>query len=214
MSFLIFPKQKLPKNTYIQSRHTMSQNNIGDVLKSSIENSIKTCLSIGGFVTLFSVINNIIKNNSLFSIILNNISYITKIPLDVLQGSILGIIEMTNGCNLISGTSLPILPKIAIISFLFTFSGLSIISQVYSFTYKFDISMKTYTLRKLLQGLICSILSIFLYKTFYCNLFVISSFNSLHNYNHYNTQNFIFLVYILFLIPWILTKLKSLFHIP
>lgn len=214
MSFLISPKQKLPKNTYIQSRHTMSQNNIGDVLKSSIENSIKTCLSIGGFVTLFSVINNIIKNNSLFSIILNNISYITKIPLDVLQGSILGIIEMTNGCNLISGTNLPILPKIAIISFLFTFSGLSIISQVYSFTYKFDISMKTYTLRKLLQGLICSILSIFLYKAFYCNLFIISSFNSWHNYNHYNTQNFVFLVYILFLIPWILTKLKSLLHIP
>lgn len=213
MAFIISPKQRLLKNDRIQTHHIASKNNIGDVIKSSIENSIKTCLSIGGFVTLFSVVNNIIKSNNLFSILLNNISYITKIPLDVLQGSILGIIEMTNGCNLISETNLSMLPKIAIISFLFTFSGLSIISQVYSFTYKLDISMKTYTFRKLLQGLICSALSILLYRIFYYTPSIISSFNNYYNYNHYNTQSFIFLIYILFLIPWILSKLKTLFHI-
>ncbi|AYD40029.1 sporulation integral membrane protein YlbJ [Clostridium fermenticellae] len=214
MAFIVPSDGVVLKDTFLHPHNVKSQQNIGNVLKSSVESSIKNCLSIGGFVTLFSVANNIIKNNILFHILSNTINNITKIPLDAIQGFILGIIEMTNGCNLISETSLSLLYKIAIISFLFTFSGLSIISQVYSFTYKFDISMKTYVFRKLIQGVICSLITIFLYKIFfYHSLPIISSFNNNADCNHYSTQNLILLIYILFLIPWILSKLRSLFHI-
>ncbi|AKN29429.1 membrane protein [Clostridium carboxidivorans P7] len=208
----------LPADIYGQKNgfkgtHTYSNSNIGNVLKSSIENSIKTCLSIGGFVTLFSVVNNIVKNNYLFNSFSHKLSLLLNTPQDILQGFLLGIIEMTNGCNLVSASNSSILLKIALVSFLFTFSGLSIISQVYSFTYKFNISMKKYAFRKILQGISCSIISIILYKLMYFNQSK-QSFNI--NYISTYSLEYTFIITIIFLIilPWITFKIKKLFHIP
>lgn len=199
------------KSTY-QEKLTTSVSNIGNVLKSSVENSIKTCLSIGGFVTLFSVVNNILKTNYLFNMFIYHISNLTNISKDIVEGFSLGIIEMTNGCNLIASSNTSIVIKIALVSFLFTFSGLSIMAQVYSFTYKFDISMKKYALRKVLQGCICSILSILMYENGILNF---SKQTLLYNYFSQNKISDIFIIIMLALIfPWFTIRIKSLFHIP
>lgn len=207
----IMPGKMIHKKNIPEKIHIYSNMNIGNVLKSSVENSIKTCLSIGGFVTAFSVINGILKNNYLFSVLMHKISTILHISKDIIEGSFLGIIEMTNGCNLISSSSASMFAKIAIVSFLFTFSGLSIIAQVYSFTYKLDISMKKYTLRKVLQGLICSIISLLLYNI---STFNFSKQTFMYNYSVHTNINNIFMIIILILIfPWLFFKIKSLFHI-
>lgn len=207
----IMPSKIIHKKNIPEKIHIYSNMNIGNVLKSSVENSIKTCLSIGGFVTAFSVINGILKNNYLFSVLMLKISTILHISKDIIEGSFLGIIEMTNGCNLVSSSSASLFTKIAIVSFLFTFSGLSIIAQVYSFTYKLDISMKKYTLRKVLQGLICSIISLLLYNI--CT-FNFSKQTFMYNYSVHPNINNIFIITILILIfPWLFFKIKSLFHI-
>jgi len=210
MGFIIPSKITYEKNIP-EKIHIYSNMNIGNVLKNSVENSIKTCLSIGGFVTAFSVINSILKNNYLFSILMYKISNILHISKDIVEGSFLGIIEMTNGCNLISSSSASVFTKIAIVSFLFTFSGLSIIAQVYSFTYKLDISMKKYALRKVFQGLICSIISLLLYNT---STFNFSKETFMYNYNVHNNINNIFMITVFILIfPWLFFKIKSLLHI-
>ncbi|MDW8801065.1 sporulation integral membrane protein YlbJ [Clostridium sp. A1-XYC3] len=210
MGFLI-PSNITNKKDVPKRNHIYSNMNIGNVLKGSVENSIKTCLSIGGFVTAYSVIIDILKNNQLFSVLVQQLANIISVPKSIIEGSILGIIEMTNGCNLISSSNASIYTKIAIVSFLFTFSGLSIISQVYSFTYKFDISMKKYTLRKIVQGLFCSLISLLFY---HLSTLYYSKETFVYNHTPAATIENIFLItFIILTLPWIFFKLKNLFHV-
>ncbi|MPN59459.1 hypothetical protein SDC9_207180 [bioreactor metagenome] len=71
---------------------------------------------------------------------------------------------MTNGSNLLSSLEFSNMYKLIIISFLITFSGLSIISQTYSITYKYDFSLIKYIKRKLIQGIISSLITFILYN--------------------------------------------------
>jgi len=186
-----------------------SKNNIGIILKESIENSIKTSISIGGFVILFSVIIGIIKSNILFDIALNGISTFLNINKNIIQGMLLGIIEMTNGSFLISSLDISLSIKTILISFILGFSGFSVVSQVFSFTYKYNLSMKKYIIRKAIQGLICSIISAILYK-----LLFISKTVDVFAANSKSINNFsITLILIcLLLIPFILNRIFRLFH--
>lgn len=182
--------------------------NIGNIVKHSVDNSITTCLSIGGFVILFSVITNMIKSNILFDIAVRNINIITNINKELISGALLGLIEMTNGCYLISIASIDMYIKVIVISFLLAFSGLSIISQVHSFTYKYNLSMKKYIFRKLIQGCIGSAISIVIYKFPLFN-FSVQTFNS----QHFNSLNvYIILCLILLMMPYILNRFRKLFH--
>ena len=133
--------------------------NIGVAFKNSIEDAIKNALSIGGFIVIFSVIINIIKGNVLFNITLERISNFTTIPFEVIQGLVLGMIEITNGCSIITKSSIDLNTKLLLLSFLITFSGLSITSQVYSLVYKFKVSMKKYLFYKVIQGAISSLIT-------------------------------------------------------
>lgn len=208
---LLLPVKKSYKYHKPDKTHTDIFPNIGKSIKKSIENSITTCLSIGGFVTIFSVINNILRQNFLFHYMTYKISSVIGISKDIIEGSLLGIVEMTNGCNLISSSSASTSLKLIIISFLFTFSGISIISQVYSFTYKFNISMKKYILGKIFQGIICSLISFLLYNLFFSKL---STQTFLPNYKiTANLSNIFILTLITVIVPWLLFKLKELFYI-
>jgi sporulation integral membrane protein YlbJ len=206
MVFLIPSKIEYIKQSKINN--TVSSNkNIGIVIKESIESSIITCLSIGGFVILFCVITNIIKSNIMFDIAVKKIHYITEIQSNLIEGSLLGLIEMTNGCYIISTTATSMYVKIIIISFFLGFSGLSIISQVHSFTYKHDLSMKKYILRKIIQGFVCAVITIVLYKFIFPNVSV-----QTFNYNHNYTGNVLFTTSIILMLVPLINKIKKLFH--
>lgn len=184
--------------------------NIGNVVKEGIDTSIKTSLNIGGFVILFSVIISIIKSNILFDIAVKKLSLIFMVNKSLVEGILLGTIEMTNGTYLISNSTVNIHIKLIFISFMLGFSGLSIISQVFSFTYKHNLSMKKYISRKLVQGLICSIFSILLFRYFPLGI-SIQTFST-RNKNYSSAQLTFLILFILF-VPLIFNKLKNLFHI-
>lgn len=207
----ILPVKKAYKNLPHINHKSDIELNIGNVFKNSIENSIKTCLSIGGFVTAFSVINNILQHSFIFCQFTDKISHIFNISNEVIQGTLLGIIEMTNGCNLVSSSDTEIYLKILIVSFLFTFSGFSIISQVYSFTYKFNISMKKYIFRKLLHGIICSIISISIFKI--CETRISKEMFFYYFTSNNSTDNLFIILFVFLILPFTLFKLKQLFHI-
>lgn len=208
---LLLPAGKSYKNYDSNKTHNYVHENMGTSIKKSIENSLTTCISIGGFIIMFSVIDNILKHNLLFHSLVYRISNIIGIPKDIVEGTLLGVIEMTNGCNLISSSAASITLKLIIIGFLFTFSGICIIFQVYSFTYKFKISMKKYVIGKVLQGTICSIISFLLYNLSFHKL---STQTFLPNYKITgNLSNVFILTLILLIVPWLLFKLKQLFHI-
>lgn len=160
--FLIGLLIRTPNKIYARkiTNQKLKSTNIGKILKESIDNSIKTSLSVGGFVIIFSVLNYIIKSNIVFNITFTNLAAIFNISTSYLQGVFLGIIEMTNGCYFISSSQIANIAKISTIGFMLSFSGLSVISQVYSFTYKYNLSFKTYIIRKFIQAVITVLLII------------------------------------------------------
>lgn len=145
---------------------TRKANNFGENLKNSIEGGISTTLSVIGYILIFSIIINLIKDNIQINILLYNIECFLSLPIGLLSSLFIGCIEITNGCNniYISDFSMPL--KLGLISFLCSFSGLSIIAQVSSFFSPFKISIKKYSLLKLLQGIISFILTYIIAKLY------------------------------------------------
>lgn len=138
--------KELPKNN--------TNTNFGSALKSALDNGINTTLQVGAFVILFSIIISIIKNNTYISIAFYNIEEFLNLPKYSIYGLFLGSVEFTNGCKLITTLPLTLPFKLAIISFICSFSSLSVIAQISSFVYKYNISIAKYSFIKLIQGII------------------------------------------------------------
>lgn len=209
MAFII-PTKNILINKKANIRLSYSNKNIGNIINDSIKNAIKTCLSIGGFVILFSVITNIIKSNILFDIAIKYTKNIFNLDKNLIEAILLGVIEMTNGCYIASSLSINLYVKIIIISFFLGFSGFSIVSQVYSFTYKFNLPIKKYIFMKIIQGLVASSVAAVLYRLPFINLSV-QTLNSGYGYN-LNRNIMLGLTVVFFIIPFTLTVIKNLFH--
>lgn len=132
--------------------------NIGQAIKKSIEDACLTLLVLAGYIIIFSVIIAIIKDSSLIAFFIKKTAEILSISTDFLEALFLGSIELTNGCNIISASSLSMQVKLSLIAFLSSFGGISIIAQTYSFFYKSNVSFKRYFVFKLLQGIIAFII--------------------------------------------------------
>ena len=213
MGFIIPSKNRAFSVNYRSSNFSKIKShnlNIGIILKNSIEDAIKNTLNIGGFIVIFSVITGIIKDNVLFNIFINKLSLIIGAPGNFIEGILLGMLEMTNGCYLISSSDSNLYIKLPILSFLIAFSGLSIISQVYSYTYKYTVSIKKYIARKFTQGIVSSILTIILYYIFIHT----SSVFTFNNMSIYKNSNLYFLILIILFIPPLLVNIIKLFHTP
>lgn len=145
ISFLIPYK----KDNYLSemSKKQNHKNNFGEVIKSSLENALKTCAMIGGFIILFSLIKEILINNIYSQILFKNFP--------ILKSLIIGIFEITNGINLLIQTNIHIFLKLSIISSLCAFSGFCIILQCYSFVYKNPwFKLRKYIFYKIIQAII------------------------------------------------------------
>lgn len=173
--------------------------NLGKIFKESIDDAVKTSLMIMGCIVIFSVITNIVKSNALFNIAISKLSY-SSLHKEILSSSILGLLEMTNGCHMISSVPAEIWLKLTLISFMISFSGLSIISQVYSLTYKYPLSIKKYVSLKFLQGILCSGVTLILYKISLSSE-TISTINILPKFNFNNITSIYLIIVILLLLP-------------
>ena len=161
---------------FLSSKSTISVNNsyaitsnsqnvtlstLGEVLGKSITNSISTILMIGGFVVIFSVIISILNQSgildslvSIISPLLNNIGLQSNLLKPILSG----IVELTNGVNLVANTHIKsISSNIIAVIFLCGFGGFSVLLQVLSIISKDGLSIKKYAVGKLLQGIFAAI---------------------------------------------------------
>lgn len=163
LSPLIIGIITIPKGDFNKNSNVMHSGfkkvSIGSALKTSIENSVNTTLQVGAFVIIFSIIISIIKSNAYISITFKNIEDFLNIPSSSLYGTLLGSIEFTNGCKLISSSTLPLILKLSIISFICSFSGLSVIAQISSFIGDLNISLFKYSFLKFIQGIISFIIT-------------------------------------------------------
>jgi hypothetical protein len=212
---LILPaheKITLPAREFNYTSKTSSKN-FGLILKNSVDNAIQTSLMVGGYITLFSMIIDIIKNNAFYNIVLS--SFVSNIiSKDTLNGTLLGLIEITKGSYMISSANINIYIKIFIINFFAGFSGLSIISQVSSFLSKYtEINFKKYVYRKLIQGIFSGIIAVIIIQILF-SFSIVQPVFAINNYqNNYTivslTITFIFIV----IVPYVFYYTKKLFHI-
>lgn len=138
----------------------VSFSNLGEVLAKSISSSTSTILMIGGFVVIFSSIISILKSSGILNflaLLLAPAFNFLNIDSSFIYGILTGILEITNGINLISNINVKnISINIIITAFLLGFGGLSILLQVWSITSKTDLSIKPYIYGKLLHGIIAA----------------------------------------------------------
>lgn len=134
----------------------ISLSSLGGIIGNSITSSINTILLIGGFVVLFSVIISILKTSTLLALLCNCIKPIFNllhIPPEFTTGFISGIIELTNGLNIIC--TIPqkkISINIIMASFILGLGGISVLLQVWSTISKTDLSIKPYVIGKVLHA--------------------------------------------------------------
>ena len=184
--------------------------NFGSALKSALDNGINTTLQVGAFVVLFSIIISIIKNNTYISIVFYNIEEFLNLPKYSIYGLFLGSVEFTNGCKLITTLPLTLPFKLAIISFICSFSGLSVIAQISSFVYKYDISIAKYSFIKFIQGIISFSIT-FIISSIFSLQYTAYTFTT--NVDNYNISIIISLFISLLLIGSLIISLfKKLHH--
>lgn len=216
MGFIIPSKNSLYatyKDKEINYSLVHNTSTLGDILKSSVDNAFKTSFSIGGFIVFFSVLTAIIKNNILFDIVFQRLSLIFNVEKTVFQSFFLGMLEMTNGCSLTSSLNINNMYKTIIISFLLGFSGLSIISQTCSITYKINFSVGKYIKRKFIQGVICSIIASILYNLDIFKISMSTSTLESFKYSNFTLASSVFIIQAaILIIPVFLVKFLRLFN--
>lgn len=139
----------------------MKNASFGTALGRAVEDSIMTLLAIGGFIMLFSVIINLLMEIGVISQISSFLSVLLSpfgINERIISSVVGGFFEITTGANLASSShGAPLQQKLAAVSLIIGWAGLSVHSQVLSIISGTDISMKTYLLGKFLQGIFASV---------------------------------------------------------
>ena len=184
--------------------------NFGQNFKNAINNALNTTLMVSAFIVIFSLIIGIIKNNASLDIALNSLEHLLHLPKNFLSSLLYGSIEITNGANIIASSSINIHIKLALISFLCSFSGLSIIAQSSAFMSIHNVPIMKYTLLKLLQGIFSFII------TFIASIILNSTISASNiSYNSYSNFSLCILLLLILLVPFILKKAlnKLLFHL-
>ena len=147
----------------------------GEILGESVKNALEITVTVGGFIMFFSVISALFAESNIFNnlgeiLFPDSISYLS-------DGIFMGIIEITNGCNILSKskTALAAVLSISLISW----SGFSIHAQTFSIVSKTDLNTNIYILSKIIHSIITLGYSLLLFPVIdkFLNL-DISTFNS------------------------------------
>ena len=134
-----------------------------EILSNAISDALRTILLIGGYLILFSVFSEGLKQNGIFSLL-------AKLPFslspETLQGFSCGLLEMTSGTYILSQSSDSLRLRLSFAAFLTSFSGLSILGQTFGVLSAVPIRKKDYLKGKLCNALFSSLFCYLLYPVF------------------------------------------------
>lgn len=137
-----------------------SNKSLGAILSDSIMNAMETITKVGGFVIFFSVISSILSITPVMPIleyILTPLFSLLHIEKSLYRGILLGIIEITNGIDIISSTTAPFKQQAIATVCLISWNGLSIHAQAISMIGHTDIKLTPYITAKLIQTIFAGI---------------------------------------------------------
>lgn len=116
-----------------------------EALDESILSSAITLVKVGGYIILFSILTELLKN------------MVTSSEIIKIAGA--GILEITTGCEVLAGTSLPIYIKCILASAFCAFGGLSSVAQTSSTLIGTGLSNRKYIFAKSRQAVIAAVLA-------------------------------------------------------
>lgn len=129
-----------------------------EAFSTAIYKSVTGILSVGGVIIIFSVFSKFFSE-SLAS--LNSLLSLNSNLRDIINSLLVGSLEITNGCSIISSSQLlPIEIKLTIINFLISFSGMSVIFQTMAVINDFEFDIVNYIFCKFIHGIISAIICI------------------------------------------------------
>lgn len=117
----------------------------------AVEDAAKTALTVTAFLTCFSIIL------SLLSPVLNKLSFAPIIS---------GLIDLTYGISTMGAISISPVFLLPVLSFLLGFGGLAVHAQVHAIAAPYDLSLKRFTLAKLLHGAISAFFTALFFRFF------------------------------------------------
>lgn len=163
-------KSSNSKNMYSTKKVNTTFSNFGEILAESIKSATSTILMIGGFIVIFTCIISILNSAGIFNLsklLLTPFFSIFNINTDFIIPLLTGLLEITNGINLISAIKIKeISVSIVFTAFLLGCGGISILLQVLSIVSKTDLSIKPYIFGKLLHGILAAIYTFLLMQIF------------------------------------------------
>ncbi len=121
-----------------------------EALDESIISSAITLVKVGGYIILFSILTELFKN------------MVTSNEIIKIAGA--GILEITTGCEVLAGTTLPLYIKCILASTFCAFGGMSSVAQTSSTLIGTGLSNRKYIFAKSRQAVIAAVLSAVIFK--------------------------------------------------
>lgn len=148
---------------------------LGHVLGRAVTSAIQTLCMIGGFIVLFSVLNQILYLTGItvqLADLLNTMLYSFEDLKQFTLPIVSSIFEVTIGSQLITQTEhTTILAQLIVVSGVLAFNGLSIHAQIASIVAETDLRFAPYFFARFLHILFATTLTFILYKPLYVNRF-------------------------------------------
>ncbi|MEW4289254.1 sporulation integral membrane protein YlbJ [Rossellomorea marisflavi] len=150
------------------------QRPLGKLLGDAVSSSIQSLLMIGGFIILFSVLNQVLYHLHITTVLSSAISSLLSffhLPPNLSIPVIPGLFEITLGSQMTSKLAeVSLFQQAVLVSFLLGFSGFSIQAQVASILAETDIRFKPFFFARILHGVAAAIITIFLFKPLFGRL--------------------------------------------
>jgi len=167
--------RKPEKNILIRAFDAMHQARInetrgfGKLMGDGVMSSIETLLMIGGFIMFFSVILTLITAIGLTNILASFLAIILVpfgISLELTSALINGFFEVTLGVKAVSEASVavPLVQKVAIVSLISAWSGISVHAQVAAIVQKTDIKYTPYLFGRIIHSIFAFTLTFILWE--------------------------------------------------
>lgn len=139
---------------------------LGKLLGDAVNDSIKTIFMIGGFIVFFAVLIKVLVLVGVVSLLawpLTAIFHLIGIDPSLVNPFVAGIFEIDIGSAQAAAAQGPLLEKLAIVSFIIAWSGLSVHAQVASVLTGTDIRFPPYLVARLLHAVFSAIFTVILF---------------------------------------------------
>lgn len=157
---LFFTKEKAEEiNIDVIEKYKKYNFSFGKIMGESVNSALNTILMIGGYIILFSVVTAVVVKIGItlpFVKILSNLGMTQQQAL----GTIVGIIEITNGCSVLSVIKNKL--SFVLCATIISWGGLSIHAQGISIISQTDLKSLPYLMGKMTHAVISFIISVLL----------------------------------------------------